>query len=47
MALRADDQEVEQGPALALWLARWSRPVRQTPFHLALERTAAGLSLLG
>jgi small ligand-binding sensory domain FIST len=41
------DQEVEHGPALALWLARWSGPVNLTPFHLVLERTADGPSLVG
>jgi small ligand-binding sensory domain FIST len=42
-----NDQEIEQGPALSLWLARWTRPVRPTPFHLYLEQTPEGLSLLG
>src|SRR5262249_30168582 len=28
------DREVEGGPALALWLGKWDRPVRLTPFHL-------------
>ena len=40
-------REVEQGPALSLWLARWPRPVSADPFHLVLERTADGPSLLG
>jgi small ligand-binding sensory domain FIST len=43
----AQDQEVEQGPALALWLARWSGAVTLTPFHLVLEGTADGPSLIG
>jgi small ligand-binding sensory domain FIST len=41
------DREVEGRPALALWLAKWDRPVRLTPFHLALERTADGPGLFG
>src|ERR671935_923814 len=42
-----NDQEVEGGPALSLWLARWAGPVTLAPFHLVLERTADGPSLLG
>jgi small ligand-binding sensory domain FIST len=41
------DREIEQQPALSLWLARWARPVAMQPFHLTLERTADGPSLLG
>jgi small ligand-binding sensory domain FIST len=40
-------REVEAGPALSLWAARWPRPVTLTPFHLVLERTADGPSLMG
>jgi small ligand-binding sensory domain FIST len=40
-------REVEEGPALSLWAARWSRPVTLTPFHLVLERTADGPSVMG
>jgi small ligand-binding sensory domain FIST len=43
----ANDQEIEDGPAMSLWLGKWSRPVRMTPFHLYLEQTSEGLSLLG
>jgi small ligand-binding sensory domain FIST len=42
-----NDQEVERGPALSLWLARWERPVTVTPFHMTREETAEGQSLLG
>jgi small ligand-binding sensory domain FIST len=42
-----NDREVEEGPALSLWLARWKRPVSLESFHLTLERTADGPSLLG
>ena len=40
-------REVEQGPALSLWLGKWSRPIRLCPFHLVLEKTADGPSLFG
>lgn len=43
----ADDREMEREPALGLWLGRWSRPIRVTPFHLDVERTGDGYSLLG
>ncbi len=43
----SNDREIEAGPALALWLARWSQPVDLTPFHLAVEETSEGYSLLG
>src|SRR5205814_8978036 len=46
-AVVGNDREVEAGPALSLWLARWAGPVALTPFHLVLERTADGPSLLG
>lgn len=46
-AIVGTGREVEQAPALALWAARWREPVEVTPFHLRLERTSEGLSLLG
>src|SRR4051812_29935262 len=36
-AVIANDREVERGPALSLWLAKWGRPVVMRPFHLVLE----------
>jgi small ligand-binding sensory domain FIST len=45
--LLADDREIEEGPALCLWLARWQRPVALSSFHLALTYTPDGTSLLG
>jgi small ligand-binding sensory domain FIST len=42
-----NDQEIENGPAVSVWLARWDRPVQETPFHLVLERTSDGPTLLG
>src|SRR5438105_2583933 len=38
----ADDREVEDGPALCLWLAAWPRGIRVTPFTLDVERTGDG-----
>ena len=46
-AIVGDSHEVEDGPALSLWLAKWSKPVEQTPFNLTLEETSDGHSLLG
>src|SRR5947208_2748060 len=40
-------REVEDAPALSLWLGRWERPVALEPFHAVLERTSEGPSLLG
>src|SRR6476660_7173581 len=39
----AGDQEVEGGPALALWLGRWPGRVQLSPFHLTMEQTSEGL----
>ena len=41
------DREIEDSPAVSLWVSRWARPVTMTPFHLVLERTADGPSLFG
>jgi small ligand-binding sensory domain FIST len=41
------DREIEDAPALSLWLAKWSQPVALIPFHLELEETADGYSLFG
>jgi small ligand-binding sensory domain FIST len=46
-AVIGNGREVEEGPALSLWAARWSRAVTLTPFHLVLERTADGPSVMG
>jgi small ligand-binding sensory domain FIST len=43
----ADDRELEEGPALCLWLARWPQRVELHPFHLALTYAPDGASLLG
>jgi small ligand-binding sensory domain FIST len=42
-----NDREVENGPALCVWLAKWSRNFQISPFHLDLEQTSDGSSLLG
>jgi small ligand-binding sensory domain FIST len=46
-AVVGKDQEMERRPALSLWLAQWRDGVQQYPFHLQLEETAEGPSLLG
>lgn len=46
-AIVGNDREIENSPALSLWLARWSRRVELEPFHLMVERTPDGASLLG
>lgn len=42
-----NSREIEKGPALSLWLAKWSRSLEQMAFHLTLEETSEGHSLLG
>jgi small ligand-binding sensory domain FIST len=42
-----NDQEIEHQPALVLWLGHWLKPVELESFHLHLQRTADGVSLLG
>jgi small ligand-binding sensory domain FIST len=46
-AIVGNDREVENGPALALWLGRWTKKIELTPFHLVHEETPDGHSLLG
>jgi small ligand-binding sensory domain FIST len=46
-AIIGNEREVEQRPALGLWLGRWARPVELEPFVLSLEETGEGPSLLG
>ena len=40
-------REVEDGPAISLWAAWWGKKVSVDPFHLTLERTADGPSIMG
>jgi small ligand-binding sensory domain FIST len=46
-AIIGNDQEVEQRPALSLWLGQWTRPVQAEAFHLTAEQTSEGQSLMG
>src|SRR5437588_11927192 len=40
-------EEIESSPAMSLWGAKWNKPVQIDPFHLVLERTPDGFSLMG
>jgi small ligand-binding sensory domain FIST len=42
-----NEVEVERAPAMSLWLGRWKGQVELEPFHLVLEETPDGYSLLG
>jgi small ligand-binding sensory domain FIST len=42
-----NDREIEGTSAVSLWLARWPGAVELTPFHLGLEETSEGYTLLG
>jgi small ligand-binding sensory domain FIST len=42
-----NDREVEQTPALSVWLARWAQPMRTEPFHLTYEQTPSGETIMG
>ncbi len=46
-AVIGGDREIEQNPAVSLWVSRWAKPLKMEPFHLVLERTADGPSLFG
>jgi small ligand-binding sensory domain FIST len=46
-AIIGNGEEVERSPAISLWLGRWDRKVELTPFHLILEETPDGYSLMG
>jgi small ligand-binding sensory domain FIST len=46
-AVIGNDREVEQGPALSLWLGRWRKPLTIEPFGIQLQNTADGPSFLG
>jgi len=43
----ANEREIEEQPALALWLAKFPPEVRLTPFHLTVEPTGDGYTILG
>ncbi|MFO0866161.1 MAG: FIST N-terminal domain-containing protein [Gemmataceae bacterium] len=42
-----NESEVEGRPALAVWLARFPAEVQLTPFHLTVEPTGDGYTILG
>lgn len=42
-----NDQEIENQPALSVWIGRWSSSPQLVPFHLTFEKTSEGLSILG
>jgi small ligand-binding sensory domain FIST len=46
-AIVGNDQEIEGRPALSLWLAQFPKTVRLHPFHLEVEKTVEGHSLVG
>jgi small ligand-binding sensory domain FIST len=46
-AIVGNDQEIEEHPAMSLWLGRWQREVELSPCHLVAEETSDGLTLLG
>jgi small ligand-binding sensory domain FIST len=46
-AIVGNDQEIEAAPAVSLWLAHWTLPVELEPFHLLVEQTPEGVSILG
>src|SRR5262249_22710778 len=41
-AIVGNDQEVEQGPALSLWLGHWPQTIELQPFRLAAAETSDG-----
>lgn len=43
----ANQQEIEEQPALAVWLGRWKSSPALVPFHLTMEQTSEGYSVLG
>jgi small ligand-binding sensory domain FIST len=46
-AIIGNGEEIEAAPAQSLWLGRWNTPTELDPFHLVLEETPDGYSLLG
>jgi small ligand-binding sensory domain FIST len=42
-----NEQEIEQRPALSLWLARWTSPVQIEPFRIAFEQAPSANQLAG
>jgi small ligand-binding sensory domain FIST len=46
-AIVGNEQEIERGPAMSLWLGRWDQPTALDPFHLQLDETGDGYSIFG
>ncbi|GIW80554.1 MAG: hypothetical protein KatS3mg105_2361 [Gemmatales bacterium] len=46
-AIVGNEQEIEDRPALCLWLGTWRRPMKITPFHLQWQPTPDGHCLMG
>jgi small ligand-binding sensory domain FIST len=46
-AIVGNGEEIENSPAISLWLGKWTRSVELDAFHLVLEETPDGFSLLG
>lgn len=46
-AVVGNEREIEDGPALSLWLAKFSKPVHVDPFQLVFESTPDGYSIMG
>ncbi len=46
-AVIGNETEVENAPGLSVWLGQWREPIELETFHLVLERTSEGHSLLG
>jgi small ligand-binding sensory domain FIST len=42
-----NEREVEQEPAMCVWAGTWPKGLQITPFHIDLEQTPDGFSLLG
>jgi small ligand-binding sensory domain FIST len=46
-AIVGNDREIEGAAAIGLWAGKWTSAVTLEAFHLGLERTSEGISLLG
>ena len=46
-SVAGNDREIEQQPALSLWVGRWNESMQLDPFHLTLAETPDGYSLFG
>jgi len=42
-----NDQEIEQGPAMSLWLARWAKPATIEPFRLTFSQAGNAVQIQG